>query len=130
MILRTILVEDPDHRMKRKIIAAVLATGAAALITALLVYIHAVYSGSTGGLHTAVIKVGGSTVRTIDLSTATDEEFTVESGGGYNLICVKNGEIFVKEASCPDKICVEHGSLRSEYLPIICLPNRLEIDLV
>ena len=33
----------------------------------------------------------------------------------------------VTDAGCPDKICVNHGELRTEMLPIVCLPNRLII---
>ena len=112
--------------MKKKIIIAAVITGV--LLTAAGLYAYIVFSGETNR-HTAEIKLNGEVIRTLDLNTAADETFTVESENGYNIVCIENGEIFVREASCPDKICVNHGKLRSEYLPIICLPNKLEISL-
>lgn len=77
--------------------------------------------------HIAEISSDGVVIRTIDLSTAPDEVFTIESENGSNTVTIKDGAISVTAASCPDKICVNHGELRSEFLPIICLPNRLII---
>ena len=36
----------------------------------------------------------------------------------------------MKEADCPDQICVEHGPLRPGGTPIVCLPNRLSIQWI
>jgi len=112
--------------MKKKIIIA--AVLSALVLTAAGICAYIALFGSTNA-HTAEIKLNGQVIRTIDLNTAADETFTVESENGYNIVCIENGEIYVSEASCPDKICVNHGALKSEYLPIICLPNRLEITL-
>lgn len=111
--------------MSKKIIiaAVVLMLAAAAVYTLVILNFH------DPEKHTAEITVDGKVIRTIDLSTAPDETFTVESGYGTNVVCIKDGEIFVSEASCPDKICINHGPLKSEYLPIICLPNKFVIEL-
>lgn len=61
-----------------------------------------------------------------DLSTAKDEEIRIEyEGGGYNIIEIKNGEIRISEADCPDKTCVKTGTLKSEEMPVVCLPHHL-----
>ncbi len=70
----------------------------------------------------------GKTVRTIDLSTAADEVFTVEYGGKTNTVEIKDGRIRVQSAECPDKTCVHMGWLESSAMPIVCLPNRLVIE--
>ena len=101
----------------------------AAVFAALCVYAFIALNGTNDGLHTAVISVDGREVRRIDLLAAPDETFTVESENGYNIVCVKDGKISVIEASCPDKVCVNHGELASELLPIICLPNKMIIEL-
>lgn len=69
----------------------------------------------------------GEVLYTIDLSKEKDTEFTVEYNGSSNTIHIENGEIWVREAQCPDQTCVQMGKLHSESLPIICLPNRLMI---
>ena len=69
----------------------------------------------------------GEVLYTIDLSKEKDREFTIEYNGSSNTIQIENGEIWVREAQCPDQTCVQMGKLHSESLPIICLPNRLII---
>lgn len=71
----------------------------------------------------------GTVIRTVDLANAPDETFRIKSADGesYNIICIRDGTICVSEAGCPDKICVRSGKLRSESLPVVCLPNRLVI---
>ena len=104
---------------------AVIITAAVLFIAALIFTLTVLLSGSEK--HIAEITSDGNVIRVIDLSTAPDETFTVESANGTNTVTVKNGTISVTEASCPDKICVKHGELRTEMLPIVCLPNRLII---
>lgn len=70
----------------------------------------------------------GTVLQTIDLSRAPDEEIRIEApGGSYNIVCIENGTIRVSEAGCPDHTCMKTGVLRSESLPIVCLPNKLVI---
>ena len=70
----------------------------------------------------------GSLVEKIDLSSVTGErEITLSGDLGDNVILVSNGRIEMKSADCPDKICVEHGELKSSSSPIVCLPNKVVI---
>ncbi|MCR5486226.1 MAG: NusG domain II-containing protein [Lachnospiraceae bacterium] len=48
-------------------------------------------------------------------------------GGGYNVLRIDSGGIRITEADCPDQVCVHAGLVRSEGLPIICLPHRLTV---
>lgn len=73
------------------------------------------------------IVADGEVVERIDLASAEDRVFRVESGGGWNEIAIRDGEISVTDADCPDKTCVKTGVLRSEYVPIVCLPHKLII---
>lgn len=69
----------------------------------------------------------GEVLYTFDLSDVEDTKFIIEYGGSSNTIQIENGNIRVQEAECPDQTCVNMGNLRSESLPIVCLPNRLTI---
>ena len=70
----------------------------------------------------------GSLVEKIDLNSVTGErEITLSGDLGDNVILVSNGRIEMKSANCPDKICVEHGELKSSSSPIVCLPNKVVI---
>ena len=67
----------------------------------------------------------GKILRTVNLNT--DQEFTIPAAnGGYNIVTVRNGQIAVTEASCPDHYCMKRGYCNSGT-EIVCLPNRLSI---
>lgn len=70
----------------------------------------------------------GSLVDKIDLNVVTGErEITLSGEYGDNVILVSNGHIKMKSADCPDKLCVNHGELKSSSSPIVCLPNKVVI---
>ncbi len=70
----------------------------------------------------------GKVLYTFDLNTAEDQTLRINAkNGSYNIITIEAGEIFVSEAGCPDQVCVRAGMLRTEGMPVVCLPNRLVI---
>ncbi len=75
----------------------------------------------------AQIVSNGRVVRTVDLSV--DQEFTVETESGYNIVTVQDGKIAVTEASCPDHYCMARGFCNSGA-QIVCLPNKLVIEFL
>ena len=75
----------------------------------------------------AQISSGGKVIRIVDLDI--DQEFTVETGGGYNVVTVRGGKIAVTQASCPDHYCMDRGFC-SKGAQIVCLPNRLVIEFL
>ena len=75
----------------------------------------------------AQITSGGKVIRIVDLHI--DQEFTVETSDGYNVVTVKDGKIAVTEASCPDHYCMARGFCNSGA-QIVCLPNRLVIEFL
>jgi len=75
----------------------------------------------------AKIVSAGKVQRIVDLSV--DQEFTVESDNGYNIVTVKDGKIAVTEASCPDHYCMQRGFCNSGA-QIVCLPNKLVIEFL
>ena len=68
----------------------------------------------------------GKILYTLDLAQAKDQTFTVTYGGRSNEIEIRDHQIRVKAADCPDQICVHMDWL--EAAPIVCLPNRLSIQ--
>lgn len=65
---------------------------------------------------------------TIDISKENDRTIHITyADGGWNDIRIEDGKICVCDADCPDKTCVKTGVLRSENIPIVCLPHKLVI---
>ena len=73
----------------------------------------------------------GATLYTLDLSREKNQTIRIDSpDGGYNIITIQDGTIFMSEANCPDKTCIHTGVLRSENVPIVCLPHKVIIHFV
>lgn len=74
----------------------------------------------------------GVCIQRIDLAKVTSSySFEIQDPrGGSNVIWVEPGRICVKEADCPDRVCVQQGWIQEGLLPIVCLPHRLVIRFV
>ena len=68
----------------------------------------------------------GAVVKTIDLNQAENQSFTLTYEGRSNRIEIRDHQIRVAEADCPDQICVNMNWLQAA--PIVCLPNHLSIQ--
>lgn len=51
------------------------------------------------------------------------EEREIDLGG--NVLVISNGQAYMKEADCPDLICVSHMPISKAGQTIVCLPNRV-----
>ena len=49
--------------------------------------------------------------------------------GGTNRLIIKDGEAFVREADCPDKICVKQGHIKNPGEVIVCMPHRVVVTI-
>ena len=70
----------------------------------------------------------GDIIYTIDIANEKNKTIRIDSpDGGYNIVEIKDGQVHISEADCPDGTCMKTGYLRSEEIPIVCLPHRLVI---
>ena len=100
-----------------------------ALLCALCVTLHVFHAKRQSG-KLAVIKKDGEIIKTIDLSAVSEPyEIRVETDGGYNIIYVEKGKISVKDADCPDKLCVKQGTIENGAYPIVCLPHKITVSI-
>ena len=107
-------------KKNKRIIAVTAAVFLAALVLSVLILRRSE--------HTVIeIVQDGTVIQTIDLSTAEDLTVRIDSpdGSSYNIVKIENGTVCVSEAGCPDQTCVHMGLLKSDNLPIVCLPNKL-----
>ena len=79
----------------------------------------------------AVITLDGEVLDEIDLTQVQEPySFTVTGKDGLtNTVLVGPGRIRVEKADCPDQICVHQGYISDGSQPIVCLPNRLIIQI-
>lgn len=60
-----------------------------------------------------------------------EKEFTIEKedGTGYNTVHIEDGKIWIHDATCPDKICLNQGKIQNGGEVIVCLPNKFMIQI-
>lgn len=68
----------------------------------------------------------------IEKELPLQEEQTIEVKGiyGTNVVHILDGTVRMVSAECPDQLCVLQGSISRPAESIVCLPNRMVIEIV
>ncbi len=72
-----------------------------------------------------LVRVDGEEVGAYSLSQ--DGEYALN--GGTNLLVIEDGAAYLKDANCPDHLCVKQGKIDKTNETITCLPNRLTVTV-
>ena len=96
----------------------------ALLLVGILVFLMIELTRSEGS--TAIVTVNGD--RVAEYSLSEDGEYIIN--GGTNILVISDGKAFLKEASCPDKLCVNQGAISMSGERIVCLPNRVMVEIL
>ena len=54
---------------------------------------------------------------------------TYKLNGGTNILEIEDGQAYLSEANCPDKICIKMGKINLNGQCITCLPNKLTVTV-
>ena len=76
----------------------------------------------------AVVSIDGQEYARYPLSE--DIEVKIGDDAHFNLLVIEDGCASVTDASCPDKVCVNMGKISKSGQSIICLPNKLIVEIV
>jgi hypothetical protein len=106
-----------------KIVTAVLL----AISVVVLLFQGFFLKGETG--ERVVITTNGKVYASYNLENE-DRVVDIDTEFGSNTVVIKDGCVFVKEASCPDKLDVKMGKISKTNQKIVCLPNRLMIEIM
>ena len=109
--------------MKKKTLRADLVLIAALLLAAGLLYLALNAGRSSGGW--AVVRVDGEVTARYPLG----ENGSFSLNGGSNTLVIEDGQAWISEANCPDKLCMGFGKIRYSGQVITCLPNRLTVTV-
>jgi len=74
------------------------------------------------------IEVEGKVVRELDLARDT-APIRFETEHGYNVVEIRDGQVRVLEADCPDLICVHTGWRRHVGQVIVCMPHYFVVRI-
>ena len=112
--------------MKKNDIILMAVILAAALLAAL--GIRFLQKSNTDGEALAVVYIDGDRYGAYALSEDRIERIDL-GNGSYNVLTISGGYAMVSEASCPDQICVHHNHIRYSGETIVCLPNKLVVEV-
>ncbi len=116
---------DGRYRMKLKKQDTILISG---LLAGSLLLGTALALGRTEG-STVVVSVEGEQVAAFSLQE--DTTYCIEGvNDGHNDLVIQDGEVWLEDADCPDRLCVNQGSIRYAGESIICLPNKVSVTIV
>ncbi|MCC8066825.1 MAG: NusG domain II-containing protein [Clostridiales bacterium] len=72
-----------------------------------------------------VVQVDGEVYGTYSLSK--DQTIRIND---TNVLVISDGEAYMSEANCPDGLCISQGHISAEGTMIVCLPNRVVVQIV
>ena len=107
--------------IKRDIVFILLLVLAGAMITAVVLLY------SKRGAYVEA-RMGDGTVLQFSLDQDREERLELEDGN-YNILVIRDGTAWIEEASCPDGLCMHMGKISRTGQSIICLPNRLIVEI-
>lgn len=64
-----------------------------------------------------------------------DDEITITRKAGDNQVCIniitiENGTVRMDQSNCKNQVCVQDGRIDTVGQQIICLPNRIVIEII
>ena len=81
-----------------------------------------------------IVSADGKEVVSYDLSENVDvivqEAVKGMKLSGRNRLIIRDGEAWIEEADCPDRLCVHQGKISHTNESIVCLPHRISVRIV
>lgn len=97
------------------------------VIVAGCIYLYLHYAGAAKGAKVQIL-VDGEVTQEYDLFSSQKVAIETENGG-QNMLVIDNGECYLDDANCPDKLCVKQGVISKSGQSIICLPHKVVITI-
>lgn len=110
--------------MKKNDIFLILVLLGVSLVCALAFFI---YQSNTTQNGVAVVTVDGEVFGKYPLDV--DTRVKIGDGNDMNVLDISGGYASIIEASCPDKICVNHRAINKNGQTIVCLPNKVVVEV-
>ena len=96
----------------------------ALLCVGLFVFLIVILSREDG----LAVRVKAEDTTVGEFSLSEDGEYSLN--GGTNILVIKDGKAYMKEASCPDGLCKRQGKISHSGERILCLPNRVVVEVL
>lgn len=95
-------------------------------VTAAALFMFWVIGGQPDGDRVRITADG----QTSDYPLGTDRVISLKKGDKVcNSIVIRDGQVCMAAADCPDQICVHHKAIFRNGESIICLPNKVIVEV-
>lgn len=118
----TFAAKSTDMKIKRKHFCADLCLILVISAVALLLLLP---NGNRG--NEVRLSLNGDVIGVYPLDKDAVIEVNDKDGVWLNTVCIKNGAVYVKSASCKGGDCTKHSGVSREGQCIVCLPNGLVV---
>lgn len=101
----------------------------------ILIAVLLIIAGASYGIVQLTSHSGDQVIVTVDKQKVIQEplsknqELEVPLTNGENIIIIKNGKVAMKQADCPDQICVKHKAISKSGETIVCLPHKVVVEI-
>lgn len=75
----------------------------------------------------AVVRQEGRELGRYPLSQ--DAQIPLHTAEGYNLLVIEAGQAYIREADCPNGLCIQEGRVSRTGESLVCLPHRLTVTI-
>lgn len=65
----------------------------------------------------------------ITISDSEDKNLSDKSAVAHNILVIDEGQVYMEDADCPDQVCVKHKPISKNKEMIICLPNKVFVEI-
>lgn len=103
--------------------------GISLLGISILTFLSISFFGFSGGETYVSIQVDGKEVQQITLPVEDSIDLNIQGKPGYNKIHIEQNRVWITESNCPDKLCVLKGKIHRAGDMIVCVPNRIVIEI-
>lgn len=101
-----------------------------AVVAALVLHLRVAGTSSGEDGSDAVARITDGEGNVYEMPLYENATKTVTTSLGTNVVEVKDGQVRVREADCPNQDCVNQGWIGSSAQQIVCLPHKLYVDVV
>ncbi|MBR5502689.1 MAG: NusG domain II-containing protein [Oscillospiraceae bacterium] len=113
--------------MKKKLFGGKLSADVLLIAAMLLLagVLYLVFASNSAAAQGVVVRIDGEDVAKYSLY----ENGEYSLNGGSNILVIENGYAWLRDANCPDSLCVKQGKISRTGQVITCLPNRLTVTV-
>ncbi len=65
-----------------------------------------------------------------EVNLDNNQEISIKENGSTNIIVIRDKKVYMKDATCKNHICVNHNPISKVGETIVCLPNKILIEIV